>query len=42
MKGPWEDKYDDIAQDGIEPTDDMVNEALEDDRRDSYDEDDTD
>lgn len=33
--GPWEDKYDEICQDdGYRPTDDMVNEALEDDRRD--------
>jgi len=36
MKGPWEDKYDDIVQEGIEPTDYMVDEALEEDRRDSY------
>lgn len=38
--GPEEDKYDEICpDDGYAPTDDMVNEALEDDRRSSYDDD---
>jgi len=33
--GPWEDKHDEIAQDdGYEPSDDEVDEALENDRRD--------
>lgn len=40
MQGPFEDKADEIAQDdGYEPTDDQVNEALEDDRRNGSDDD---